>query len=82
MYDLQSTTGWIVADSIIIRNCRCTTAAHFDEKDLAQDKRLAKWKAFDAKLGSWERAAKAAFRRGFEAQRDDVLDALRDAAGA
>ena len=62
-------------------NCRCTTAAHFDEKDLAQDKRLAKWKAFDAKLGSWERAAKAAFRRGFEAQRDDVLDALRDAAG-
>jgi beta-galactosidase len=26
-------------------------------------------------------AAKAAFRRGFEAQRDDVLDALRDAAG-
>jgi len=81
VYDLQSTTGWIVADSIIIRNCRCTTAAHFDEKDLAQDKRLAKWKAFDAKLGSWERAAKAAFRRGFEAQRDDVLDALRDAAG-
>ena len=30
VYDLQSTTGWIVSQSIVSSNCRCTVALEFD----------------------------------------------------
>jgi HK97 family phage portal protein len=38
---------------------------------------LACWKAYDEALSPWDEEAKAALRRGFRKQREDVLKALR-----
>jgi HK97 family phage portal protein len=42
---------------------------------------LACWKAYDEALAPWDEAAVAALRKGFRAQKADVLKALRDLRG-
>jgi SPP1 gp7 family putative phage head morphogenesis protein len=42
---------------------------------------LACWKAYDEALAPWDEAAMAALRKGFRAQKADVLKALRDLRG-
>ncbi len=73
-------------------NCRCTTVAVIsdDLEDVPEEESfravksdassadlLTVWRAYDVALGPWDDAMKAALRRGFRAQRDDVVKALR-----
>lgn len=61
-------------------NCRCTTVAVLDGEEPKTTADLdAVWKRFDASLVEWEDEAVASFRRGFSAQREDVIAALNDA---
>lgn len=54
--------------------CRCTVAALVDERGLRD--RGAVWKAFDARLAAWDRAATAAVQRGFARQERAVSAAV------
>jgi hypothetical protein len=62
-------------------NCRCAAIAHVPDptKSLDVEHRKAIGKAVEKARVSMEDSFAAAFRRGFERQRADVLDALRSA---
>ncbi len=58
-------------------NCRCAIAPII-EGERALSNPGAIWKVLESKRRPWERAARAAFRRGFAAQLQDALDALAE----
>jgi SPP1 gp7 family putative phage head morphogenesis protein len=37
VYDLQSTTGWMIANDVLTSNCRCTVIEVFNNESLAED---------------------------------------------
>lgn len=60
-------------------NCRCTARPiiNYPSGKAADLDRVAMWRAFDSEVRSGESRIAAAFASAFEAQRRDVLDALR-----
>jgi len=55
--------------------CRCTTVAEIENpKSIAELAEV--WKDYDAKVRPWEGKAKAALRRGFMAQQEDIIEAI------
>jgi len=66
-------------------NCRCGVLPVLDERQLRQfaaaRRRSVVWKVLERKRAPWDRRLKAAFRLGFDAQREDTIDALYAAAG-
>lgn len=77
VYDLQSVSGLIVAGALIVSNCRCTTipvVEGYEPKATAELEVV--WKAYDKKLLPWEKQVRAALRKAFKQQREDIIDAL------
>ena len=68
-------------------NCRCTTTAVITDpadgegdkaaRSTTREQRVESWKRYDARLAPWEARAAAAIRRGFAAQRADMLVAVK-----
>lgn len=58
-------------------NCRCTVIPVVEEKEYTPEMKDAAWRKFDRSLIPWERAIERTVREGLEAQRDDLLAALR-----
>ncbi len=56
-------------------DCRCVTVALVDEPKSAVDLEILQ-RDFESRISPYEEKITRAFRRGFKAQRDDVLDAL------
>lgn len=79
VYDLQSTSGWLIADGLVISNCRCTVSAVIGEPEEERGARVEMWKAFERERGPWEKAATAQAKKAFAEQEADVLAALREA---
>jgi len=79
VYDLQSTTGWMVASGIVVSNCRCIIAPAVAEGERAlatEEQRDAAWKRLNAERLSFEAQAVEAARGAFSEQRTAVLDAI------
>lgn len=79
----QHPGGFGVAELDI--NCRCTGLPVVSDptksvrRSWTEEEKTVRWKAFDKDAAETEDAFAAAFRRGFERQREDVLAALRSA---
>lgn len=77
VYDLQSTTGMLWADSILTSNCRCTTVpvverVNADTRESDRDTQ----RAFDLRVLRWEDEVEAASARAFREQERAVLRQL------
>lgn len=74
VFDLQSTTGWMVANGIITSNCRCTTRG-ITEDEKSFDKALFV-RTYLAETDADNKRLKAATNRAFDLQTEAILSAL------
>lgn len=75
VYDLQSTSGWLIASGIVASNCRCSVQAIVDEKAVQMTA-----KDFEDEIKSWSTRTERGINAALRAQQGEVVKELRSIA--
>lgn len=76
VYDLQSVNSLIVANGLVVSNCRCTLVAYIGEEQDSAERRAALYQKADATRQAAESEIETAASRMFRMQAEVVLERL------